>query len=284
MPDFYNIHPYTTLVYFAGVILYSMVFMHPVAVAANVVLSFAASIALGKKEAMASVWYTLLVGCLITVINPLFNTSGDTVLFTYLGRNYTLEALVYGAIMAGIFISSINWFGCMGRIITSDKFMYIFGGKMPNLCLILTMVIGLIPFFQKKLAEISAVGKVLLKEQNRTMQAFRALNVAIGYAFEHAISLSVSMKNRGYGTGKTTKFTDYKIKTYDIILLVIIVLLNISVVTLMYHNAVNVEIIPAIKLGNLNFWGMVGFIILLLLPCIMYIFKELKWLYLKSKI
>ncbi|MBR4036892.1 MAG: hypothetical protein IKJ05_09250 [Oscillospiraceae bacterium] len=284
MPDFYNIHPYCALAYFAGVILYSMVFMHPVTVAANVILSFAASISLGGKEILASAKYTIFAGIVIAVVNPLFNPAGSTVLFTYFGRNYTYEALVYGIIMGGIFIISINWFGCMGRVITSDKFMYIFGGRLPTLCLILTMVIGLIPFFQKKLSEISSAGSLLIKGSSKTRQAFRALSVATGYTFEHSVNLSVSMKNRGYGTGKTTRITNYTVKIYDIIFIIITAVLNVTVICLLSGSAVNIEIIPAINIPVLKGTGFTGFTVLLALPCIMYLFKELKWLYLKSKI
>lgn len=36
----------------------------------------------------------------LTVVNPLFNTYGERVLFHVFGRPYTVEALLYGAAIA----------------------------------------------------------------------------------------------------------------------------------------------------------------------------------------
>lgn len=287
MPDFFNLHPFVALMYFAGVLIYTMVFMHPVLVAISVALSFAACFCLCRKETLASRKYTLTFGVLIALLNPLFSTGGDTVLFTYFGRNYTLQALIYGCIMAGIFITTINWFACLGKIIDTDKFMFLLGGRFPNICIMLTMVMGLVPFFQSKLAEISDVQNTLLPQSGRTKSAFRALGVATSYAFEHAINLSVSMKNRGFGSGSTTRFHNYKIKKYDVILFIIIVLLNFMVAANLFGAAVTVEIIPAVvlvKAGAKEVTGGICFVVLLLLPAIMHILKELQWQYLKSRI
>jgi len=224
---------------------------------------------------------------LIAFINPLFSTQGETVLFTCFGRPYTLQALVYGFIMGGILISSINWFSCLGRVITTDKFMYIMGGKMPNLCTMLTMIISLVPFFQNKLAEISRVQSTVLKEHSKSKSAFRALSVASSYAFEHAINLSVSMKNRGYGSDKSTRFANYRIKKYDIIFLFITVLLFTSTILCIFTFATSVQIIPQVILPYISTKetaGSICYVIMLLLPCIMYISKEIQWQYLKSKI
>ena len=60
--------------------------------------------------------WRLLVGLalafvILAAVNPLFDTLGDTVLFTYLhGRPYTLEALAYGASTACMFVTIMLWF------------------------------------------------------------------------------------------------------------------------------------------------------------------------------
>ena len=49
--------------------------------------------------------------------------------FTYLGgRAYTLESLHYGMALAAMFISVIIWFASYNRVMTSDKFMYLWPG------------------------------------------------------------------------------------------------------------------------------------------------------------
>ena len=78
-----------------------------------------------KKEMSAGAPYTLGFGAVIILINPLLNSRGQTVLFTFFGRNYTLQALIYGAVLAGIFICSINWFTCLGKVLDSDKILFL---------------------------------------------------------------------------------------------------------------------------------------------------------------
>ena len=286
MPDFSRLHPYTVLLYFLSVLVYSMVFMHPLFVAANVVLSFVACMCLCPRETAASIKYTIGFSMLIMLLNPFFSTGGETVLFTYFGRNYTLQALVYGAVMAGIFICSINWFSAMGKVISTEKFLFLFGGRFPNICTVLTMVMGLVPFFQKKLMEIDRA-QGTIRQDKGFKNSFQSLNSAVSYAFEHAIGLSVSMKNRGFGSGRTTRFSDYRFRKYDFLTLFIILILNASVVANLFAYAVNIQLIPVIVLpvpGTEQLIGGICFFLLLLLPTAMYILKELQWQYLKSKI
>ena len=287
MPTFFTLNPYVSCVYFAVVLIFSMTFMHPVFAAINLLLSFIAALTLSRKQTMASFKYTVSFGLLIAFINPLFNTGGDTVLFTYFSRNYTLQSLIYGFIMASILVSCINWFACFGKVITTDKFMYMMGGRLPNVSTVLTMVISLIPFFQNKLVEITQIQKTVLPDRKPSQNAFRALSVAASYAFEHAVNLSFSMKNRGYGSGKTTHYAKYTLETADKAVFTVYSLLTLGVAAFAMPCAVNIEIIPAVILPEINFkeyTGILCYILLLLMPVIITILEEIQWQYLKSKI
>ncbi len=63
----------------------------------------------------------LVLFLVFTAVNPLFNTYGATLLFTYFDRPYTLEALYYGAALAAVFVHMLLWFGCYNAVLTSDK-------------------------------------------------------------------------------------------------------------------------------------------------------------------
>ena len=287
MITLFTANPYVSCFYFICVIFFSMIFMHPFFVMLNVAFSFTACMVLAKRETLASAWYTLGFAFVIAIMNPLFSTEGNTVLFTVFGRSYTLQALVYGFIMAGILISCINWFSCFGKVITTDKFMYMTGGRLPRVTTVLTMVISLIPFFQKKLAEISDVQRTVLPGGNSRKSAFRALNSATAYAFEHAVNLSFSMKNRGYGTGRASRYADYSFTTEDRILFAaVLAMAAVSFLTVL-PAATGVEIIPEIILppaGIKEYAGTVFYVLLLAVPLITKILEDLQWRYLKSKI
>ena len=287
MLTFFTVNPFTALLFFLPVIVFSMIFMHPLYVVLNVCLSFGACMVLARKETIAGIKFILGFGAVIALVNPLFNTGGETVLFTYFGRPYTLQALVYGFVMAGILISCINWFSCMGRVLTNDKFIYIMGGRLPKLCTMLSMVTGLVPFFQSKLVEISRVQSVNLKSDSNVRSAFRALSTATSYAFEHRINMSVSMKNRAFGTGVNTRYARYRIRTADMVLMIIIALLTAVTTVFCLSPATSAQIIPQIIFAPVDTRQAVGiacYVLLLMMPVITTVIEEIQWQYLKSKI
>lgn len=74
------------------------------------------------------------------LINPAFSHQGVTIL-TYLpsGNPLTLESILYGIYAAFLLITVIAWFSCFNAVMTSDKFMYLSGGIIPALSLVLSM-------------------------------------------------------------------------------------------------------------------------------------------------
>ena len=64
---------------------------------------------------------------IMTLINPLFNVYGITLLVHLFGRPYTLEALYYGATIAAVFVVMLIWFGCYNAVLTSEKSTSLFG-------------------------------------------------------------------------------------------------------------------------------------------------------------
>lgn len=120
------------------------VFRHPAFLLISVVASSLYYILLKGRDGIRSLgrMWVLFVG--ISVWNPLFNTQGATVLFRWIqGRPFTLEALGYGVATGGMFLSILLWFSCYNAVMTSDKFIYMFGRMIPTISLILSMVLRL---------------------------------------------------------------------------------------------------------------------------------------------
>lgn len=286
MKDVYDINPWCALIYFCTIIFFSMIFVNPFYCILNMFASFLCSFCINRKGMITSFKYNIGLAILLAVINPLFNTKGKTVLFMYFNRNYTLEALIYGIVLACMLISGINWFGCMGRVITQDKFIFIFGTKLPNLCMLISVITGLIPFFQDKLSEIYGIQTCIFPKNSKIKNAFLSLSGAADYAFEHAVNLSISMKNRGYGSGSKTMYKRYNFAFSDIIFICIVIFLSAFIIPSV-KCGIDVQFIPNIILPQFTFSYMLGlccYAILVLLPCFMCIFKEIRWIYLKSKI
>ncbi len=63
----------------------------------------------------------------------------------------TLEAIVYGLVLASMLFISILWFSCYNKVMTTDKFVYLFGRVIPALSLVLSMVFRFVPRFGQQL-------------------------------------------------------------------------------------------------------------------------------------
>ncbi|MBQ0050869.1 MAG: hypothetical protein KBT11_02260 [Treponema sp.] len=93
---------------------------------------------------------------------------GSTVLFNIFedsAKPFTLEALLYGMNMGLMFLCMVIWFLGFSKIMTTDKFTYIFGRFFPAISLTFTMILRLLPFIKKRTAEISE-GQKAIKAEN----------------------------------------------------------------------------------------------------------------------
>ena len=81
---------------------------------------------------------------LAALVNPAFNHEGATIL-TYLpsGNPLTLESMLYGVAAAVMLASVVLWFSSYNEVMTSDKFVYLFGRVIPALSLVLSMALAL---------------------------------------------------------------------------------------------------------------------------------------------
>ncbi len=114
------------------------VFMHPVC---RTVLRQRADVCRRPERPPCGTLFSLygLLPLLLfsAVLNPLFNHEGATIL-TYLpdGNPLTLESMLYGVSAAAMMVTVILWFSCYNSVMTSDKFLYLFGRVIPALSLL----------------------------------------------------------------------------------------------------------------------------------------------------
>ena len=148
MSGFKNLHPICSFSYFAIAIILVLVCQTPVAM----VEALAGAVFFLHCTEGGKVWkrlrYLLPMLLLIAFANPLLNHRGVTRLVKIMNQWVTLEALCYG-ITAGLSLAAlILWFGCYQEVITSDKFLYLFGKAAPGTALLISMALNLVPPFQ----------------------------------------------------------------------------------------------------------------------------------------
>ncbi len=290
---FSTFHPVVNFTYFTAVLLFSMFFMHPVFLAVSLICSFLYSALLkGKKTIRFNLVYLLPFILLMAVINPAFNHAGVTILF-YLknGNPVTLESILYGLAAASMFMAVILWFSCYNAVMTSDKFVYLFGRIIPALSLVLSMVLRFVPRYKAQIQVISTAQQGIGRNVTngtiveRARNGLQILSIMTTWALENAIETADSMKSRGYGLPGRTSFSIFRFDWRDQIVFGAMLLL----VTIIFAGAVaghnTMRFFPSLKLPPPNafsFGVYCAYLILCLMPIIIDLAEELKWKHIKS--
>lgn len=286
--EFAKFHPVVNFTYFSFVIVYSMIFLHPVCLAISLTSAFIYSLLMkGRKAMKFGLVYMLPMMIMSALINPAFNHEGATIL-TYLssGNPLTLESITFGIAAAVMLVSVMLWFSCYNAVMTSDKFIYLFGKVIPAMSLILSMVLRFVPRFKAELANISYAQKCIGRDVSngsvfqRMRHAIRILSIMVTWALENAIETADSMKCRGYGLPNRTAFSIYRFDSRDKKALTVILICALCVfVGAVFGNA-GFRYYPTMKSFG-NIWirlvVFVAYFALCALPIFIELYEEAKW-------
>lgn len=280
-------HPAVNFLFFLGAIGFGATFQHPAYCAAGCIGAGCYYLLLHGRRGFKMLGGMVGVFLLLSLVNPLVNHSGKTVLFTYFGKKYTLEALYYGMALGAIMVVMLLWFGCYSAVLTSDKFTALFGNVIPALSLLLVMVLQMIPALTRKAQQIllarRAIGKGISQTGKLTDKAkdgATVLSALTDWALEGSLVTADSMRSRGYGTGKHTHFQLYRMTRRDWALLALILGLEIAVVM---AGGTNASYTPRLKISPLG-WGFPLYCCLLLIPTILHLKEAVVWQFLRWKI
>lgn len=280
-------HPAVNFLFFLGAIGFGATFQHPAYCAAGCICAGCYYLLLHGRRGFKMLGGMVVAFLLLSLVNPLVNHSGKTVLFTYFGKKYTLEALYYGMALGAIMVVMLLWFGCYSAVLTSDKFTALFGNVIPALSLLLVMVLQMIPALTRKAHQIllarRAIGKGISQTGKLTDKAkdgATVLSALTDWALEGSLVTADSMRSRGYGTGKHTHFQLYRMTRRDWVLLALILGLEIAVVM---AGGTGASFTPRLKISPLG-WGFPLYCCLLLIPTILHLKEAVVWQFLRWKI
>ena len=292
--EFSRFHPTVNFLYFAAVIVFGAIYLNPPLVAISLAAVLIYSVYLGGRRSLKfSMLIILPVGLFAALINIAFNHNGMTIL-TYLptGNPITLESIVYGICAAALLMNVILWFFCFNQVITSDKFIYLFGRIIPSLSLVLSMVLRFIPRFRQQLHLVSTAQSSLQKAGNKNglmskiKHGMNVFSIMLTWSLENAIITADSMNSRGYGLKGRTAFSRYRFYSRDgAALVVLFVLIALQVILtvlgcarISFYPYFVLEITPAAVAGYICY-GM-----LCITPMIINLTEDIKWNYFRSKI
>ena len=220
---FSGYHPTINFLYFALVLLFSMCLMHPVYLLISLTGALAYDIYLrGRKAMRFAVMGLLPMAAVAALVNPAFNHEGQTIL-TYLpsGNPLTLESMFYGVAAAVMLASVVLWFSSYNEVMTSDKFVYLFGRVIPALSLVLSMALRFIPKFKSQMDVVAEAQSCIGRDTKtgsvirRVSNAIKIFSIMVTWSLENAIETADSMRSRGYGLPGRTAFSIYRFDDRD---------------------------------------------------------------------
>lgn len=277
---FSKCHPLVNFVFFVGAIGFGVVIQHPAYILMGCLAGAGYYLLLKPRTGWKAVAGMVPVFFVLAAVNPLFNHQGRQVLFMVFGKPYTLEALYYGMAVGGIFVVMMLWFLCYCLVLTSDKFICLFGRLIPALSLLLTMVLRMIPNLIRKARQIlgsrRSVGKGAAATgtyREKLRDGATVLSALTDWALEGSIVTADSMRARGYGSHKRTSFQIYRLTARDILLLLAMLVLAGAVLLLGGMGASYTPEYAADPVG----WGLAAYGAFLLIPMILHGKEALVW-------
>lgn len=113
------------------------------------------------------------------------------------------------------------WFVCYNRVLTSDKFVYLFGRVIPALSLVLSMTLRFVPRFKQQMDTVRQSQFCIGRDASsgsvwqRAKKAVTIFSIMVTWALENAIETADSMKSRGYGLKGRTAFSIFRMEERD---------------------------------------------------------------------
>ena len=227
---FSDCHPLVQLLFFAAVLGFTMSLTHPVCL----LFSFLAALSYyfllaGGQGIRRLLLFAVPAALLAALLNALFNHSGTQILFLLpWGNPVTLESLLYGIYAAFMLLSTILWFACFSRVMTSDRLIFLFGRVLPAFSLLISLVLRFIPYYVRRFREVREAGRMLGVEDGKGVRAKwrelkRSFEVMTELTLEGAVISADSMRARGYGLAKRSSMKPYRMTSRDRAMLIFLI-------------------------------------------------------------
>lgn len=263
---FADCHPAVNFLWTALILVGAMVLHHPVSLTIALVCSLLWAVSRGgKRSARFALRAMLPLLLLTTALNPLFSHEGATILWYFpSGNPLTLESIFYGISAGVVLITVIFWFSGLTKVLTGDKFMVLFGKTIPALSLVLSMSMGMVPRFRRRLRQVTQGQKAIGRDPaegtlvQRGRKGITVLSILVTWALEDAIHTADSMKSRGYGLPGRTAYDPCPMTGRDKDLLLLLGSLGVVLTGLWLKGSFYFQIYPIVYGVGWDIWTVTG--------------------------
>ena len=160
-----EIHPGILIVYYLILALSAFLFSNPYYMITFIVLMLFLIYLQGVRSELVNVMKIFIpLGALIIIINPLFIYEGAHRIYLWGSYFITLEALVYGFLMAGTFLIVLLTLSSYNKAVSYQEMLYILSKKLPVISMVLVMALRFIPLLNSRAVEIEKLFKLENRE------------------------------------------------------------------------------------------------------------------------
>ena len=160
-----EIHPGILIVYYLILALSAFLFSNPYYMITFIVLMLFLIYLQGVRSELVNVMKIFIpLGALIIIINPLSVYEGAHRIYLWGSYFITLEALVYGFLMAGTFLIVLLALSSYNKTVSYQEMLYILSKKLPVISMVLVMALRFIPLLNSRAVEIEKLFKLENRE------------------------------------------------------------------------------------------------------------------------
>lgn len=162
------------------------------------VLLAAAAAGVGA-EVRRTLWLSLPLALLVTLVNPLVYSEGDTLLVRggeFLGHRFdiTLEALVSGALAGFRVVVIVTALGLMSAAVDPDELLKLFRRVSYRSALTASLATRLVPVLARDASRMSDAARC----RARPAERLAVLRAALSGALDRAVDVAAALEVRGY--------------------------------------------------------------------------------------
>lgn len=284
MDRFSKLNPKVTLLFFFAEIVLAIAVFNPVFTAVTFVGACIYKVMCSGKDGVIYIFkFALPLIFLAALFNFIFVHYGVTVLFEFSQISFTLESVFYGFSQGLMLAAVLLWFNIYSQVITSEKFLAVFGRFAPNIAMIFSMVLSFIPRLKRNAAEINDARSLISTDEGRMKKSIGNFSALITMTLEESIDTADSMKARGFSE-KRTVYSKYKFSAFDFVIMLVIITAFVIIAVFDITGRLDFVFEPVIAAGRISPFAVIIYSLLSFLPAIIDFAEGIKWFYLKQKI
>lgn len=279
-------HPAVVCAYFMVVIVLSICISAPEFVVASLLLAAISDLMLNGSKALRLLLSLVALIALMSVLSPLFNPLGATVLFSYFGdRPYTLEAILYGASVASMFAAMILWFHVASSAIDPQGLSYLLSKTLPKLGIVIGSAMMLLPRLWRRLRDLEHVDPSRCSDEKGSIRL--RISSALGrilnlfrWSFDEGMDRAASMRSRGFGSGPATSYSKHAFSIKDALLIVVVIALASITIAFAASSHLSIVYFPEVTRSALGIDAAISicaFVALLAVPSILTVWGWAHW-------